>query len=169
MPDPTPIQSDPFKSNPAEATIEWSLGDAVSKLIVHATGPRTGLACTIAEHIWAPGDAGGFHAHLNEDEAFYVIEGEITVRMPDDDAVFTAGAGELIWHPRGHKHNYEVSADVPVRLLQVMIPGTNLVPGFFEAVADGKADEIGTESGAAEFFEWSRRVYGVEFFAPDAD
>ena len=72
----------------------------------------------------------------------------------------------MIWHPRGRKHDYEVSAAGPVRLLQILIPGSDLVPGFFEEVAAGKADEIGTAEGAAEFFDWSRGAYNVEFFPP---
>lgn len=165
VPDNT-VRNEPFKSNPSASTITWGIGPAEAKLIVHATGPQTGLACTIAEHIWEPGDEGGFHAHLVEDEAFFVIEGELTVKMPGDEVEFTAGPGELIWHPRGRTHNYEVSAAGPVRLLQVLIPGSNLVPGFFEAVANGKAANIDSESGAAEFFQWSREAYNVEFAAP---
>lgn len=162
------IQNEPFISDPASSTLTWSLGPAEANLIVHARGSDTGLACSISEHIWQGGDQGGFHAHLLEDEAFYVIEGELTVRMPDDDRVFTARTGELIWHPRGRKHNYEVSASGPVRLLQILIPGTRLVPDFFQAIANGKADDIGTELGAQAFFDWSRRTYSVEFYpAPD--
>jgi quercetin dioxygenase-like cupin family protein len=157
------IRNEPFKSEPSNSTLQWSLGAAQAKLIVHASGRQTGLACSISEHIWEPGDAGGFHTHLLEDEAFYVIEGEITVRMPDDDRVYTAGAGELIWHPRGRKHDYEVSATAPVRLLQILVPGTDLVPGFFAAIAEGAANNIGSEAGARDFFDWSRRTYGVEF------
>lgn len=166
VPDNT-IRNEPFKSDPSASTITWGIGPAEAQLIVHATGPQTGLACTIAEHIWEPGDEGGFHAHLVEDEAFFIIEGELTVRMRDDDVEFTAGPGELIWHPRGRTHNYEVSAAGPVRLLQILIPGSNLVPGFFEAVANGKAANIDSESGAAEFFQWSRDAYNVEFAAPE--
>jgi quercetin dioxygenase-like cupin family protein len=160
------IRNEPFKSEPESSTITWGLGGGSAKLVVHATGPETGLACTIAEHIWEPGDAGGFHAHMVEDEAFFIIEGEVTVEMPDDGETFTAGPGELIWHPRGRKHDYKVSTSGPARLLQILIPGSDLVPGFFEAVAAGKADDIGTPEGAAEFFDWSRSAYNVEFFPP---
>jgi quercetin dioxygenase-like cupin family protein len=158
------IQNEPFVSDPSSSTITWSLGAAEAKLIVHATGSQTGLACSISEHIWEAGDKGGFHAHLLEDEAFYVIEGEITIRMPDDDRVYTARAGELVWHPRGRKHDYEVSATAPVRLLQILVPGTKLVPDFFSAIADGAASNIGSERGAREFFDWARRAYSVEFY-----
>lgn len=161
------VRNEPFKSDPGGSTLTWGIGGGEAKLIVHATGPQTGLACTIAEHVWEPGDQGGFHAHLVEDEAFFVIEGEVTVNMPDDGVSFTAGPGELIWHPRGRRHDYSVSASGPVRLLQILVPGSDLVPGFFEEVAAGRADNVGTPEGAAEFFEWSRRAYNVAFFPPD--
>ena len=77
------VRNEPFKSDGGRS-LTWGLGGGNAKLIVHATGPQTGLACTIAEHVWEPGDQGGFHAHMVEDEAFFVIEGEITVDMPDE-------------------------------------------------------------------------------------
>ena len=157
------ITNEPFKSTPKDSTLTWGIGGAQARLVVHATGRQTGQACSIAEHIWEPGDAGGFHVHLLEDEAFFIIEGEVTVRMPDDGKTFTAGPGELIWHPRGRKHNYEVSASGRVRLLQILVPGTNLVPHFFRAIAEGRADDVGTDEGASEFFDWSRQTFGIEF------
>jgi quercetin dioxygenase-like cupin family protein len=168
-PHPETVSNEPFKSDPTGSTLTWGIGPATAKLIVHATGRQTGLACSISEHIWEPGDKGGFHTHLLEDEAFYVIEGEVTVRMPDDGKTYTAQAGELIWHPRGRKHDYEVSADAPVRLLQILVPGTNLVPHFFSAIAAGRADNLDSEAGAAAFFEWSQQTFGVEFFPEPED
>ena len=158
------ITSEPFKSAPSEDTLVWRLGDGPeAKLVVHAAGRRTGLACSIAEHIWQPGDAGGFHAHMLEDEAFYVIEGELTVHMPDDGVTLVAGPGELIWHPRGRRHDYAVTGDGPVRLLQILVPGTELIPGFFEAVAGDGAPDLTDPEEVARFFAWSRDTYGVEF------
>lgn len=157
-----PVQNRPFVSDPDAKPIVYSLSEGrENQVLVHALGSDTGLACTIAEQTFEASDQGPVHVHLNEDEGFYILEGEITIRFPDDDSVFTAGVGQLVWHPRGRRHDYQVSATSKVRLLQVLIPGTNLAPDFFEELAHGQAAELLKEGKAAEFVEWSRDNFGL--------
>jgi len=156
-------------SDPDAKPLVWSLpGGQEAQLVVHAVGTDTGLACTIAEHTWQPADGGGVHMHLNEDEGFYVLEGELTIRFPDDDETFTARAGQLVWHPRGRRHDYVVSAHSTVRILQILIPGTNLAPDFFEEVGGGEASELLNAGKMTEFFDWSRDRFGVVFDRPES-
>lgn len=157
-----PVQNRPFLSDPDAKPITWSLpGGLEAELVVHALGTDTGLACSIAEHTWQPGDRGPVHLHLHEDEGFYILEGEVTITFPDDNEAFVARAGQLVWHPRGHRHDYVVSAHSTVRLLQILIPGTNLAPEFFEEVSQGEAAELLKAGKTAEFFDWSRDKFGL--------
>jgi quercetin dioxygenase-like cupin family protein len=67
-----------------------------------------------------PGFAGPpLHRH-DFDEAFYVIEGELTFQLGDD--VFTRKAGELAFAPRNVAHTYANHSEAPARALIVCTP-----------------------------------------------
>ena len=59
------------------------------------------------------------HRH-DFDEAFYVLEGELTFQLGDD--LFTRGAGELAFAPRGVTHTYANLSGAPARALLVITP-----------------------------------------------
>jgi quercetin dioxygenase-like cupin family protein len=58
--------------------------------------------------------------HHDFDEAFYVLEGELTFQLGED--VFTRSAGELAFAPRGVAHTYANLSDAPARALLVITP-----------------------------------------------
>jgi quercetin dioxygenase-like cupin family protein len=59
------------------------------------------------------------HTH-DFDEAFYVLESELTFRLGDD--VFTRRSGELAFAPRGVPHTYANLSGAPARALLVITP-----------------------------------------------
>jgi quercetin dioxygenase-like cupin family protein len=59
------------------------------------------------------------HRH-DFDEAFYVLEGELTFQLGDE--VFTRTAGELAFAPRNVAHTYANHSDAPTRALLVCTP-----------------------------------------------
>ena len=73
------------------------------------------------------------HRH-DFDEAFYVLEGELTFQLGDD--VFTRKAGELVFAPRGVPHTYANLSGAPARVLLV------ITPAGFERYFDGIAARI---------------------------
>lgn len=54
------------------------------------------------------------------DEAFCVLEGELTFQLGDD--VFTRAAGEVAFAPRGVPHTYANLSGAPARTLLVITP-----------------------------------------------
>jgi quercetin dioxygenase-like cupin family protein len=54
------------------------------------------------------------------DEAFYVLEGELTFQLGDE--VFKRSAGELAFAPREVPHTYANHSDAPARALLVITP-----------------------------------------------
>lgn len=60
------------------------------------------------------------HVHAREDEAMYVLEGEIRFRQGDEE--FVAGPGTWVWHPRGVPHAFRVESE-SARALVVVVPG----------------------------------------------
>jgi quercetin dioxygenase-like cupin family protein len=59
------------------------------------------------------------HRH-DFDEAFYVLEGELTFQLGDE--VFTRTAGELAFAPRNVAHTYANHSDAAARALLVCTP-----------------------------------------------
>ena len=79
-----------------------------------------------------PGEAfsGGFHAHLDQEELFLVLEGRATWDTEAGEAAVTVGAGEAVrFAPGEFQHGYNDSGDV-VRALALGAP-----PGMDETVA----------------------------------
>jgi mannose-6-phosphate isomerase-like protein (cupin superfamily) len=69
----------------------------------------------------APGRRMESHVHENEDDSFYILEGEITFMLPDGDLVAPAGTFVLI--PPGVEHGFRNDSDRPARILNVHAPG----------------------------------------------
>jgi mannose-6-phosphate isomerase-like protein (cupin superfamily) len=60
------------------------------------------------------------HKHLNDDEAWYVLEGSLCVQRGDEVVEVPAGAGVLV--PRGTAHTYWNPGTAPARYLLFMTP-----------------------------------------------
>jgi quercetin dioxygenase-like cupin family protein len=60
------------------------------------------------------------HVHHREDEAFYVLEGEITFYIGDD--TYEATPGTFVFAPRGVPHSFVFQTDV-VRKIATITPG----------------------------------------------
>jgi len=60
------------------------------------------------------------HIHRNEDESYYVLEGEF--EFVDDGHAFTAGPGTLVHLPRGRLHVHRNAGDTPARALVLVTP-----------------------------------------------
>ena len=86
----------------------WFLGALAA---VRADAASTGGAFGLTE-IWASrGHGSSLHRHTNEDESFFVVEGELTVWL-DDAPPVRAPAGRLMTLPKGIPHAFEVTSEV---------------------------------------------------------
>jgi quercetin dioxygenase-like cupin family protein len=70
------------------------------------------------------------HIHHDEDEYFYVLEGE--VRILSENQVFAAQAGTFAAMTRGYLHAFWNASNTPARMLVAIAPGT--FGGFFDDV-----------------------------------
>lgn len=79
-------------------------------------------------YVLGPGEefTGGLHAHLDQEEAFYVLEGEATFEYagtPDGDTeTTTVGAGEMVRFPPGEYQQGRNESDDQVRALALGAP-----------------------------------------------
>jgi mannose-6-phosphate isomerase-like protein (cupin superfamily) len=69
------------------------------------------------------------HKHLNDDEAWYVLEGTLCVQRGHEVVEVPAGAGVLV--PRGTAHTYWNPGPAPARYLLFMTP---TVLGLIQAI-----------------------------------
>ena len=60
------------------------------------------------------------HVHPDEDDAFYILEGELTLLLDDGDVVAPPGTFVLV--PPCVRHGLRNDGDVPVRILNIHAP-----------------------------------------------
>ena len=60
------------------------------------------------------------HVHAGEDDAFYILEGELTFTFGHEQA--TAPPGTFVLVPPGVEHGFRNDGDVPVRMLNIHAP-----------------------------------------------
>ena len=60
------------------------------------------------------------NAHVAEDDAFYILEGDLTFGVVDEQVV--AGPGTFVLVPPGVEHTFANRGDVVVRMLNVHAP-----------------------------------------------
>jgi quercetin dioxygenase-like cupin family protein len=102
----------------------------------------------------AAGDMPPLHVHHTHDEGFLLLEGELSLFLPDRE--ITLCPGEFVLAPRGIPHTYQVGAS-PARWLVLSTP-----PGFEQFVEDVAAlDQVTPETLAA-----TGAVYGIEILGP---
>jgi mannose-6-phosphate isomerase-like protein (cupin superfamily) len=65
------------------------------------------------------------HIHHDFDEAFYVLEGELTMVLDRSEAKLVS-VGVLIHAPKGRRHTYANPHVEPARVLGVLSPGLGL-------------------------------------------
>ncbi len=105
--------------SPGERKIVPVPGHKVTHKVV---GADTDGAYSLLE-VELVGDGPPRHIHKTEDEAFYVLEGEINVLLGERTIRATAGSFVLI--PRGTVHTFSRIGQEPAKLLAMFSP-----PGF---------------------------------------
>lgn len=113
--------------NTKEESPVWFLGVPTA---VRASGENTGGAFGLVESwMMPPSFASPYHVHHREDEAFYVVEGELAVIC--DGKWIKAGPGTYVFGPREIPHGFKVVGSAPARILLLCAPA-----GFEHFVLD---------------------------------
>lgn len=103
------------------------LGDRYTVLL---SAEETGGAYSMFEFSVPPGHGSPPHVHSHEDESFYVVSGELEFMV--DGVALGAGAGDLLFGPKGVPHNFTAVGDEPARVICITSPGG--FERFFAAV-----------------------------------
>jgi quercetin dioxygenase-like cupin family protein len=86
---------------------------------IKATKEQTGGQYTLVEILAPEGYPGVLHVHRQEDEGFYILEGELTFYVGDQ--TIKARPGSFLFGPKDVPHAFTVDSG-PARLLFVLSP-----------------------------------------------
>jgi quercetin dioxygenase-like cupin family protein len=81
----------------------WFLDTLVTIRAAHGDGSD---GISVLESVAREGDSPPLHIHETEDEVFHVLEGELALRVGDED--LSIGAGRTAVAPKGVAHTYRV-------------------------------------------------------------
>jgi mannose-6-phosphate isomerase-like protein (cupin superfamily) len=96
----------------------WFNGDILATKL---TAAQTGGALGLIEATCPPGGGPIPHIHHNHDETFYMVSGEL--EFLQGDRVLMAGAGDVVFIPRGMTHRFHNPGIQPTKMVFVYTPG----------------------------------------------
>ena len=146
---------------PGEGQAIWFLRN---RMTVKATAATTGGAFGLLESWIAPGFSPPLHVHHRDDESFYVLEGDLTMKC--GDRTFRAAAGAFVFLPRDVPHTFVVEGDRPARMLTLLTPGGGegvFIDGGRPAEGDGLPPETPPD---IERLKRVSGLYGAEIIGP---
>jgi quercetin dioxygenase-like cupin family protein len=100
--------------------------------IYKAMAPDTAGSFSLWEAVFPPGAGAPPHIHHWEDEAFYVLSGELTVEFDGEAAPQRLIAGGFFFGARGQRHSVRNVSDEPARVLVLGLPSSSLDQMFTE-------------------------------------
>ena len=124
-----------------------------------ATGEETDGHYFFLEGIVPPGGGPPPHIQTREEEAFYILEGEVTFYAEGREVIATPGTYLNI--PKGVKHNFRNNTDITARMLIFFAPAG--IEGLFAASA--ASEELANHpERALDTLNEIGESYGVQFF-----
>jgi quercetin dioxygenase-like cupin family protein len=142
----------------------WVVGDTYT---LKATAETTDGSLALIEASIPAGSGPPPHVHTSEDEAYYVLEGQIEVL--DGERMFLAGPGSFVFIPRGVVHRFRNTGHGHARMLVLFQPA-----GFEEFLRGvGQPAEAGAPAPPLDDAELARTVqlaprFGLELRVPEA-
>ena len=131
--------------------------------IYKATDAETAGSFSLWESVVPPGAGTPPHTHHREDEAFYVLSGELLIEFEGEPAPHRVGPGGFFFAARRRRHAIRNVSDQPARALVLSVPSVGLDQMFAEL-------DAATAAGAPEMAELAAIAakYGVIIEPPAA-
>ena len=139
----------------------WFYGGGV--FTVKATATETEGSLFMFEDVMAQGKTTPLHLHPEEEEAIYVLEGELLLHV--DGKEHSVGAGGLFVAPRGVPHAFLVTSTT-ARVLAILAPGK--AEAFYRGASEPASSDPNT-SGPVDFDRLrlsAERNGGLEILGP---
>jgi quercetin dioxygenase-like cupin family protein len=152
----------PIALGPGEGDAIWFLGQLVT---IKSSAASTAGHVGVTESLGPRGSGSPLHVHHNEDEWFYVLDGELTFWVGGQ--VTVAPAGSFVYGPREVPHTFMVSSEQSRFLLVVQPAGFE---DFLRAVGEPAKELVipppATEPPDIERLSALAAQYGVEILGP---
>jgi quercetin dioxygenase-like cupin family protein len=127
---------------------------AMSSLAVKVATRETGSGVLVMEHTHLVPGGPPLHLHPNQEEWFYVMEGEVAFQVGDQR--LHLHAGDSVLAPRRVPHTFSSVAAMPSRMLIAFFPAGKMEQ-YFRDIPDHKG-----QAGDPEFM----RRYDMEWIGP---
>lgn len=158
----TAAKPTPIVAGPSDGEAFWFFGQLVT---IKSAGESTGGRVAVTETLAPRGTGSPLHVHRNEDEWFYVIEGELTLWV--DGEVIVAPAGTFVFGPRDLPHTFTVSSETARFLLVVEPAGFE---GFIRKLGQPAPERVipppATEPPDMEALATLAAEHGLEILGP---
>ena len=118
MPIPTNARRDAFITERGDGRSIHVLGD---EAIIKVSSRDTGGAFAVFEGRTRPLEGPPLHRHRDQDEWWYILEGEYKFEV--DGQEIYARAGDTVFAPRGSRHTFQNIGTTPARTLTTVVPG----------------------------------------------
>lgn len=102
---------------PGQGSSYWVLKDLYTFKVL---GEDTGQAYALCEILIQPESETPPHVHTHEDEAFYMLEGEMEFQL--DGQTIVATQGTFLHSPKGQLHSFKNSGLTPAKMLCWVTP-----------------------------------------------
>lgn len=140
-----------------------ALGNPIGgRMVVKVRDEHTAGSFSVHDNTIPAGSPGPRpHIHRDHEETFYVLEGELTVRV--GPRALTAPAGSFVVVPRGVVHQPSNPGTEPTRVLLIFSPAG--MDHFFEEAAEGRIplQAAPTDPAVQEKLAAFTKKYGYEF------
>lgn len=111
------VKTDGIFKTPGQGASYWVLGDLYT---FKAVGEETAQAYALVEILVQPHSGTPPHIHTQEDEAFYIQEGEFEFEL--DRQTIVATAGTFLHSPKGQLHRFTNIGSLPAKMLCWVTP-----------------------------------------------
>lgn len=138
----------------AGTTIEGPVG---GPLTFKVRGEQSNGKLAVLENAIPPGQGPPMHTHANEDEAWYVLDGEL--RFVLDGTESRLPAGSFVFVPSGATYTFQNVGGQPARILVIFTPAG--LETFFERVT-----QLSAGNDVLDAYAGIGREFGLDVVGP---
>jgi quercetin dioxygenase-like cupin family protein len=149
-----------YTLGPEDGEAFWGFG---ALWTLKASAEQTGGRFSLIEEVAPGGEGTPLHAHPEDDETFYVLEGELTFYL-DDGQPISASPGSFVYIPGGIVHAFQVDSETA----RYLILTTPQHERFYRAISEPAQSRTlpPQEPPDMEKIEAAARDYKVEILGP---
>ena len=98
---------------------------------------RTQGQALVLEMVMPPGSGIASHTHKKEDESFYVLSGQLRMKIEGEGDLLLS-AGDFAFAPRGQSHALACEGSQELRMIGIAFPGENIA-GMYDMIEQAQA------------------------------